>query len=168
MVGMVASVGRGWVRWTVGRVAAVGVVGAFALSIAGGTVATVEARANLPTFPTGAPTPPSTEATQATQATTEAPDLTGKWRMALDMEMGRATPLLELTQNEGKLSGTYTGRYGSSPVSGEVDGRSVKFAVAMETTSLHFRGELKDDGTLAGTADFGEMGTARWTAAREQ
>lgn len=161
VVGMVASVGRGWVRWTVGRVAAVGVVGAFAFFIAGGTVATVEARATLPTSPTP---PPSTEATQATEAT----DLTGKWRMSLDMEMGRATPLLELRQNESKLSGTYTGRYGSSPVSGEVDGRSVKFAVAMETTTLHFRGELKDDGTLAGTGDFGEMGAVKWTAAREQ
>ena len=95
-------------------------------------------------------------------------DLTGKWRMSLNMEMGRATPLLELRQNEGKLSGTYTGRYGASPVSGEVDGRSVKFAVGMETTTLQFRGEVKDDGTLAGTADFGEMGSVTWTAAREQ
>ncbi|HUG01524.1 MAG TPA: hypothetical protein VML95_06640 [Longimicrobiales bacterium] len=95
-------------------------------------------------------------------------DLTGKWRMSLNMDVGRATPLLELRQNEGKLSGTYTGRYGSSPVSGEVDGRTVTFAVGMETTTLQFRGEVQDDGTLAGTADFGDMGAVTWTAAREQ
>jgi hypothetical protein len=95
-------------------------------------------------------------------------DLTGKWRMSLDMEMGRATPLLELQQNEGKLTGTYTGRYGSSQVSGDIDGRTFKFGVAMETMTLQFRGEVQEDGTLKGTADFGEMGTAKWTAAREQ
>lgn len=95
-------------------------------------------------------------------------DLTGKWRMSLNMDVGRATPLLELRQTEGQLTGTYTGRYGSSPVSGEVDGRTVRFAVGMETTTLQFRGEVKDDGTLAGTADFGDMGSVTWTAAREQ
>lgn len=95
-------------------------------------------------------------------------DVTGKWRMSLEMEMGRATPLLELAQTEGKLSGTYTGRYGASPVSGEIDGKALKFSVAMETTTLLFRGEVKDDGTLAGTGDFGEIGNVTWTAAREK
>ncbi len=95
-------------------------------------------------------------------------DVTGKWRMSLDMEMGHATPLLELEQNEGKLTGTYQGRYGASPVSGTTEGRTFKFGVAMETMTLQFRGEVLEDGTLKGTADFGEMGSARWTAAREQ
>lgn len=95
-------------------------------------------------------------------------DLTGKWRMSLEMEMGRATPLLDLTQTGGKISGTYTGRYGSSPVTGEIEGTALAFSVAMETTSLLFKGEVKADGTLAGTADFGEMGAVAWTAAREK
>lgn len=94
--------------------------------------------------------------------------LTGKWRMSIEMEQGRGTPLLELTEKDGKLSGTYTGRYGASAVDGTVDGRKVAFTVAMSTTSLAFRGELKDDGTLAGTASFGEMGEVTWTAAREK
>jgi hypothetical protein len=95
-------------------------------------------------------------------------DLTGKWRMTLEMEVGRATPLLELVEKEGKLSGTYTGRYGSSPVDGTVKGRTLAFTVALETTQLAFRGEIKDDGTLAGRATFGELGEVTWTAAREK
>ena len=94
--------------------------------------------------------------------------LTGKWRMSIQMEEGRGTPLLELTEKDGKLTGTYTGRYGSSPVEGTVEGKKVAFTVAMSTTSLAFRGELEDDGTLAGTATFGEMGDVTWTAAREK
>lgn len=110
----------------------------------------------------------ATVPTEATYPRTHQTDISGRWRMALEMEMGRATPLLDLTQTGSKLSGTYTGRYGSSPVSGEIEGRALEFSVAMETTSLHFKGELKDDGTLAGTADFGEIGAVSWTAAREK
>lgn len=95
-------------------------------------------------------------------------DLSGKWRLTLEMEVGRATPLLELTEKSGKLTGTYTGRYGESPVAGTVEGTKVAFTVAMQTTALEFRGDIKEDGTLAGTATFGEMGDVKWTAAREK
>lgn len=95
-------------------------------------------------------------------------DLSGKWRMALEMEVGRATPLLDLVETDGKLSGTYTGRYGESPVAGTVEGRKLAFTVSMSTTALTFSGEIKDDGTLAGTATFGEIGEVKWTAAREK
>ena len=94
--------------------------------------------------------------------------LTGKWRMSIEMEAGRGTPLLELVEKDGKLTGTYTGRYGASAVEGTVEGRKLAFTVAMSTMSLPFKGEIKDDGTLAGTADFGEMGEIKWTAAREK
>lgn len=97
-----------------------------------------------------------------------AADVSGKWRMSLQMEVGTATPLLVLVEKDGTLSGTYTGRYGESPVEGTVDGKMLAFTVAMSTTSLAFRGEIKDDGTLAGTATFGEIGDVKWTAAREK
>ena len=104
----------------------------------------------------------------ALMASVASVSLTGKWRMSIEMEAGRGTPLLELTEKDGKLTGTYTGRYGASAVEGTVEGRKLAFTVAMSTMSLAFKGELKDDGTLAGTADFGEMGEIRWTAAREK
>lgn len=106
--------------------------------------------------------------TEATPSRTHHMDVSGKWRMTLEMEVGRATPLLELVEKDGQLSGTYTGRYGSSPVEGTIDGKKLAFTVAMSSTALEFRGEIKDDGTLTGTAAFGEMGDVKWTAAREK
>ena len=153
-INVVGTVGT-WLQWGRWTVASVGLV----IAVTSGTVATA-ATTLTSTAPTSATYPRTHQIAQT--------DLTGKWRMTLEMEIGRATPLLELKQNEGKLSGIYTGRYGSSPVSGEVDGRSLKFSIAMETTTLLFRGEVKEDGTLAGTADFGEIGSVTWTAAREQ
>jgi len=131
--------GSRWLRWTAGLVFVVGTVA-----------------------------PTSTTAATYPDTHHEALDLSGKWRLTLEMEVGRATPLLELTEKDGKLTGTYTGRYGALPVEGTVDGKKVAFTVAMESTTLAFRGEIKDDGTLAGTATFGELGEVIWTAAREQ
>jgi hypothetical protein len=73
-------------------------------------------------------------------------------------------------QKGAKISGTYTGRYGASPVEGTVgeDGRKLAFTVALETTSLAFQGEYKEDGSLAGKATFGELGEVTWTAVREK
>ena len=153
-----------WVRgFRVFRVV-VGLVGLVGLVTSAGLSATE------PTQPTNPTSPPSTLTTKATYPRThdEAFDLSGKWRLALEMEVGRATPLLELVEKEGKLSGTYTGRYGASPVDGTVEGRTLAFTVALETTQLAFRGEIKDDGTLAGKATFGELGEVTWTAAREK
>lgn len=113
----------------------------------------------------------STQPTKATYPRTHhtAADLSGKWRLTLELEVGRATPLLELAEKDGKLTGTYTGRYGASPVEGTVDGRKLAFSVALNaSTSLSFQGELKDDGTMAGKATFGELGDVTWTAAREK
>lgn len=131
--------GLGWLRWTVSLVFVVGTVAS--------------------TLTTAAAYPRTHDAVF---------DLSGKWRLTLEMEVGRATPLLELVEKDGKLTGTYTGRYGALPVEGTVEGKQVAFTVAMETTTLVFRGEIKDDGTLAGTATFGELGEVKWTAAREK
>jgi len=161
------------------RVVGTWVRGLRVIKVDGGYVGTVSLAALIagaslgavaPTFPTHPTSPPSTLTTKATHPRTHhaAFDLSGKWRLTLEMEVGRATPLLELVEKDGKLTGTYTGRYGALPVEGTVEGKQVAFTVAMESTTLAFRGEIKDDGTLAGTATFGELGEVKWTAAREQ
>lgn len=161
-------VGKGvvgtWVRRFGVFKVVVGSVGMVGVVTSAGLSATVPAGSTNPT------SPPSTLTTKATHPRThhDVFDLSGKWRLILEMEVGRATPLLELVEKEGKLSGTYTGRYGSSPVDGTVEGKTLAFTVALETTLLAFRGEIKDDGTLAGKATFGELGDVTWTAAREK
>lgn len=145
----------------------VGMVGLVVLIASAGLGAAAPTYPTYATYPTS---PPSTLTTKATHPRTHhaIADLSGRWRLTLEMEVGRATPLLELVEKDGKLTGTYTGRYGALPVEGTVEGRKVAFTVAMESTTLAFRGEIKDDGTLAGTATFGELGEVKWTAAREK
>lgn len=100
-------------------------------------------------------------------------NITGKWAMTLEMEVGTASPALVFTQDDEKLVGTYTGRYGEYPLVGKVVGRTIEFVVTINAegteTKMHFSGEISDTPQgllLKGAADLGGMGEAGWLARR--
>jgi hypothetical protein len=99
-------------------------------------------------------------------------NVAGKWTMALEMEMGTATTALELKQDGAKLTGTYTGRYGSFPLTGTVKERAIEFAFKMNAdgteVDMAFSGEVAADGqTMKGRAELGGgLGEAGWSAKR--
>ena len=104
-------------------------------------------------------------------------NLTGNWQMTLEMEVGTASPKLVFKQDAGKLTGTYTGRYGEYQLVGKVDGKKLEFLVTINAegteTRMNFTGELQpatgDLGDLIkGNADLGGMGQATWFAKREK
>lgn len=95
----------------------------------------------------------------------------GKWTVSLDMAMGTATIGLEFKQDAGKITGTYSGRYGAFPLEGTVKGRAIEFVVTTtiegQQSSLWFSGEVAEDGqTMKGPAELGGAGEAYWTAKR--
>ena len=114
----------------------------------------------------------------ATSLAQKAPDaaaanLTGKWQMTLEMEVGTASPVLVFKQDNEKLTGTYTGRYGEYALVGKVDGRKLEFVVTINAegteTKMSFTGELTPAGDVVkGNADLGGMGQATWFAKREK
>lgn len=100
-------------------------------------------------------------------------NVAGKWAMTLEMSMGTSTPSLELKQDGAKISGTYTGRYGSFPLEGTVAGRALAFSFSMsaegQSVAMTFQGEVAADTlSMKGTATLGEMGEATWTAKKLQ
>ncbi len=100
-------------------------------------------------------------------------NVAGKWAMTMEMSMGTATPSLDLQQDGTKISGSYTGRYGTFPLEGTLKERAIQFSFQMgaegETVTMSFAGEVAPDGqTMKGTASLGEMGDATWTAKKEK
>ncbi len=100
-------------------------------------------------------------------------NVTGKWTMTLDMSMGTATPALDLKQDGEKISGTYTGRYGTFDLLGSLKDRAIQFTFTMtaegQSVDMAFAGEVAEDGqTMKGTAVLGELGDAAWTAAKNK
>jgi hypothetical protein len=97
--------------------------------------------------------------------------IAGKWDVSLDMAMGTTTVVFEFAQDGAKLTGTYTGRYGTFPLEGTVKGRAIEFVVTTtiegQASSLWFGGEVAEDGqTMKGPAELGGAGEAYWNAKR--
>ena len=97
----------------------------------------------------------------------------GKWAMALEMSMGTGTPTLELKQDGEKVTGTYTGRYGTFALEGTVKARAIEFAVTIsaegQSVTMRFAGEVAaDNQTMKGTASLADLGEATWSAKREK
>jgi hypothetical protein len=100
-------------------------------------------------------------------------NVAGKWVMTLEMGMGTATPGLELKQDGAKITGTYSGRYGSFPLEGSLKGRVIAFSFTMsaegQSVTMSYTGEVAADAqSMKGTASLGEMGEATWSAKKQQ
>lgn len=109
---------------------------------------------------------------QAPPAKQAVPDVGGKWVMTLEMSMGTASPSLELKQDGAKLTGTYTGRYGTFPLEGSLKGQAIAFSFNMtaegQSVTMSFAGEVASDAqSMKGTAVLADMGDASWTAKRQ-
>jgi hypothetical protein len=100
-------------------------------------------------------------------------NITGKWAVMLDLSIGQATPTLDLKQDGEKVTGTYTGRYGTFQLKGTLKGRALEFSFEMnaegQTVSMSFSGEVAADGeTMKGQATVEGLGDATWTAKRDK
>ena len=100
-------------------------------------------------------------------------DIAGKWAMTLQMEIGTATPALVFKQDGEKLTGTYTGRYGTFEFKGTLKAREIQFSFRMDTdggpTTMSFAGEVAADAqTMKGTGTIEGMGDVTWSAKRDR
>ncbi len=99
------------------------------------------------------------------------PSLTGKWDMSLDMSMGQSKPTLVVKQDGQKITGTYTGRYGTFPIEGSLKGTAISFSVTIDVSSekveMTFTGDVAPDGqSMKGDADLAQAGDGTWMAVR--
>ncbi len=100
-------------------------------------------------------------------------NVTGNWTMTLEMSMGTSNPTLALKQDGEKLSGTYTGRYGTFDLLGTVKDRAIQFTFNMtaegQTVTLAFVGEVAEDAqTMKGSGQIEGMGDVTWSAKKDK
>jgi hypothetical protein len=98
-------------------------------------------------------------------------DVAGKWNMTLEMSIGSGTPTLEIKQDAGKITGTYTGRYAPAAITGTVVDHKIAFTCTIDAegqaATMSFEGEIATDGqSMKGSAQIEGLGDATWTAKR--
>ena len=98
-------------------------------------------------------------------------DVAGKWNMDLQLSFGPASPTIVLKQDEAKITGTYTGRYGDAPVTGTIKGRAIQFMVKInaegQEAEMDFTGEVAGDSqSMKGALQITGLDDATWSATR--
>ena len=100
---------------------------------------------------------------------TEPAKVAGEWQVALELGTITGHPTIELKQDGEKLTGTYRGRYGASPIEGAVKENQIGFTVTMtaegQKTSGYFAGVVEGD-RMSGTVEFEGAGEGTWSATR--
>jgi hypothetical protein len=97
-----------------------------------------------------------------------AADVTGKWSFAVETGAGSGTPSFTFVQKGTALTGTYQGMVGEAPLKGKVEGDQIEFIVATGSGELRYSGKITGETTMAGKADYPEIGAATWTAKKEK
>lgn len=113
-------------------------------------------------------------AAAATAAAAAAPsdqkiDVTGTWAFEVETSQGSGSPTFTFKQDGEKLTGQYQGMLGEAPVNGTVKGNQIEFSFKVSGQvegTITYKGTIEKE-TMKGTAQFGELGTATWTAKRK-
>jgi len=97
-------------------------------------------------------------------------NVSGNWKLTFETQNGTANPSLVLKQDGEKLTGTYKGRFGESPLEGAVKGKEIKFTVKVNAQGQEFK--LEYAGTVEGDAmkgkvKIGDMGEADFSGKKE-
>jgi hypothetical protein len=110
-------------------------------------------------------------ATAPAPAAASGPNISGGWAFQVETPQGAGSPTFNFKQEGEKLTGQYKGAFGEAPVEGTVKGANVEFAIKVEAQgqklTISYKGTIEKDGTMKGTAEVGELGSATWTAKRQ-
>ena len=136
------------------------------------TAKRAEATTATTTTETTAPAPTSSAATTEPATTTSAAAAAGKWDITLKTPGGEFPATATLTDEGGKLAGTFGSQMGEAPVTGTLEGKALKLTMVAKTPqgelTVLLSGDVDGDSIVNGKAEVPGMGQMEWTAKRSK
>jgi hypothetical protein len=97
-----------------------------------------------------------------------AADLTGTWSIAVVLDAGAGTATFTFKQTGEALSGTYTGTFGESKVTGTVKGDQAEWSFDNEQVGkVSYKGTIDGAGKIKGTVMYGQLGGGTFTGEKK-
>ncbi|HEY7502155.1 MAG TPA: hypothetical protein VH740_26785 [Vicinamibacterales bacterium] len=93
----------------------------------------------------------------------------GKWNGRLQLESVSGSPVLTFKQDGEKLTGTYQGYYGVTPLEGTIKEKEIAFAVTFNIEGTKTQGIFTgtvDGDSMGGRVEFEGAGSGTWSAVR--
>jgi hypothetical protein len=97
--------------------------------------------------------------------------ISGVWNFTVETPNGTGTPVFTLKQDGEKVTGTYKGQLGESPVTGTIKGGEVMLMIKVspqgEEITVTYTGKVTGPDAMSGKAVFGSLGEGTWTAKKK-
>lgn len=98
-----------------------------------------------------------------------AADISGSWECTVETSQGSGTPSFDFKQEGEKLSGTYSGRFGTAKLSGTVKGDQVEFTFEIPDMDgkVTYKGTLESATRMKGDVEYGDVAKGTFTAKKK-
>jgi hypothetical protein len=97
-------------------------------------------------------------------------DVTGKWTFNVETDMGNGSPSFVFKQDGEKLTGTYSGTFGTAELTGTVKGDQIQFSfeasVADQKGKVTYTGKIESASKMKGDVELAGM-KGTWTGAKQ-
>lgn len=100
-----------------------------------------------------------------------AADVSGAWTFTVQTDQGGGSPSFTFKQTGEKLTGTYSGLFGTAEIAGTVKGDDIQFSFNVKTGELQgkieYKGKIESASKMKGEVEFTSLGKGTWTAAKK-
>jgi hypothetical protein len=100
-----------------------------------------------------------------------AADISGKWTFNVETDAGSGSPTFVFKQAGEKLTGTYTGTFGTAELTGTVKGDVIEFSfeatVLDQKGKVVYTGKIEAPDKMKGAVEFTGLGKGTWTGAKQ-
>jgi polyisoprenoid-binding protein YceI len=100
-----------------------------------------------------------------------AADVTGKWVFQVETDAGSGAPSFVFKQAGEKLTGTYTGTFGTAELNGTVKGDEIQFSIEVDVGgqkgTIVYKGKIESADKMKGTVDLSGLGSGSWTGTKQ-
>lgn len=97
----------------------------------------------------------------------ESVSVTGTWVMDVQTDAGSGSPTFVLKQDGEKISGTYTGQLGDSPVTGTIKGNVIHLEFSIQGNLIRYDGTVSSSTEMSGKVDLAEMASGTFTGKKK-
>ena len=97
----------------------------------------------------------------------EAVIVSGTWIMQVQTDAGSGSPTFVLKQDGEKITGTYTGQLGDSPVTGLIKGNAVHLEFSIQGNLITYDGTVSSATEMSGKVNLAEMASGTFTGKKK-
>ncbi len=94
-------------------------------------------------------------------------NISGTWIMEVQTDAGSGSPTFVLKQEGEKITGTYTGQLGDSPVTGTLKAGVIHLEFSIQGNLITYDGIVSSDTEMSGKVNLAEMASGTFTGKKK-